>query len=412
MRYVIVLLLSFVVFLFAQWPSEVIITEIAVHTCCVADGDGEWFELWNSTNSPIDISGWRIRDNNSNVHVIDHVGSVVIPAKGFLVLGRESDPAINGGYTCDYKYKGFQLHGTDAIILEKPDGAGGWIEVDRVEWNDHDPAWPPLDQCASIALINFTWDNNDPASWTVSTSRQPTYTASCSGGGTADKGSPGTLGADQSLPVELQNFQVLAGNNQAILKWETASEVNNLGFEVWRSNYPNGNFIKIADYTTNKELEGHLSSNRRHTYQFTDKLVANGLTYWYKLADVDLNGHRNFHGPLSVTPNEQRASVHSKGIVPEHFALYPNYPNPFNPSTTIRFDIPSNSRGIIQMHLEVYSPQGKKVKTLYNGSIAPGSYEVVWSGDNDAGQQVSSGIYFVVMKNEFYSHTIKVMLVR
>ncbi len=408
MKHVLLFLILFVFLVFAQWPSEVIITEIAVHTCCVEDNNGEWFELWNSTDSDIDINGWRIRDNGSNLHVINNGGPLIIPAKGFLVLGREADPAINGGYTCDYKYKAFQLHGTDAIILEKPDGSGGWIEVDRVEWDDHDPAWPNPNNCASLTLINFTYDNNNPASWTTASMRQPTYPGGCS----LDMGSPGTLGADQSLPVEISTFEIWPRDNQAVLKWVTESEVNNLGFEIWRSQYPNSDYVKIADYQTVDQLKGHISSNQRHEYRYVDKLVANGLTYWYKLVDVDLNGHRTEHGPLSVTPNPQGTTVKNKGIIPGSFALYPNYPNPFNPSTTLRFDIPSTLRGMIHMVLEIYDPSGSKVRTLYNGVIAPGSYELTWNGKNSAGKQVSSGIYLAVMRTELFTRTVKMMLIR
>lgn len=76
--------------------------------------------------------------------------------------------------------------------------------------------------------------------------------------------------------------------------------------------------------------------------------------------------------------------------VPETFTLHQNYPNPFNPSTTIGFDVP-NINTLVK--LEIYNILGQKVKTLVNDVYAAGRYSVKWDGTNDAGVQVSTGVY-------------------
>lgn len=98
--------------------------------------------------------------------------------------------------------------------------------------------------------------------------------------------------------------------------------------------------------------------------------------------------------------------------VPREFALYPNYPNPFNPSTTIRFALPERGR----IHLVIYNNLGKKVRQLSNEFVSAGEYEVHWDGKNDSGNPVASGIYFyqlqfIGQKNQF-SRTRKMLLVR
>lgn len=76
--------------------------------------------------------------------------------------------------------------------------------------------------------------------------------------------------------------------------------------------------------------------------------------------------------------------------VPESFQLYQNYPNPFNPTTTIGFDVPDNNT---MVRMEVYNIIGQRVKTLVSDVYSAGRYSVRWDGTNDAGVQVSTGVY-------------------
>ncbi|HHV37339.1 MAG TPA: T9SS type A sorting domain-containing protein [Candidatus Cloacimonetes bacterium] len=88
--------------------------------------------------------------------------------------------------------------------------------------------------------------------------------------------------------------------------------------------------------------------------------------------------------------------------------LNQNYPNPFNPETTISFNMPSGA----DSKLDVYNIRGQKVKTLLDGHAQYGLNTVVWNGDDDNGNKVSSGIYFYHLTNEFGSQTRKMMLMK
>lgn len=104
-------------------------------------------------------------------------------------------------------------------------------------------------------------------------------------------------------------------------------------------------------------------------------------------------------------------SIHSErnnGFIAE-FKLYANFPNPFNPSTTLRFDVPRNSDN---MELAVYNVVGQKVKTLFSGTAAQGAYTAEWDGTNQNGQNVPSGVYFSVLKSASFNQTIKMMLLK
>ncbi len=100
-------------------------------------------------------------------------------------------------------------------------------------------------------------------------------------------------------------------------------------------------------------------------------------------------------------------------IVPEETALHHNYPNPFNPSTTIVYDLGFFSGPDQRLVINVYDILGRRVLTLYNGRQSIGQHEIRWDGRNGQGVPVASGIYFVQMRagRDFYS-TQKVMLLR
>jgi predicted extracellular nuclease len=138
----------------------IVINEIIQNPAAVSDNNGEWFELANGTPDPVDIDGWTVKDNGSNLHVIANGGPLVIPAGGFLVLGRDANAAANGGVAIDYQYSNIFLgNGSDALILLDT----ALSEVDRVEWDNG--ATFPDPTGTSMALKDPALDNNVGANW-------------------------------------------------------------------------------------------------------------------------------------------------------------------------------------------------------------------------------------------------------
>jgi len=88
--------------------------------------------------------------------------------------------------------------------------------------------------------------------------------------------------------------------------------------------------------------------------------------------------------------------------------LYPNYPNPFNPTTTIRFSIPNDS----QVKLSIYNIRGQRVTTLVNDTLTPGYHEAVWNGTDSHGRCVSSGVYFYRLDTGNKAITKKMLLLK
>ena len=94
--------------------------------------------------------------------------------------------------------------------------------------------------------------------------------------------------------------------------------------------------------------------------------------------------------------------------IPEQFALHHNYPNTFNPVTTIQYDIPIDS----EVLLLVYDIQGRLVKTLVNTNQSAGYKSIRWNGMNDLGQSVSAGMYFYHLQAIGYSKVRKMVLLK
>ncbi|MFQ5650829.1 MAG: alpha-amylase family glycosyl hydrolase [bacterium] len=91
------------------------------------------------------------------------------------------------------------------------------------------------------------------------------------------------------------------------------------------------------------------------------------------------------------------------GLLPERFELFRNYPNPFNPETTIRFDLPAFFHVVIQIH----NVLGQKVRTLLDKGMPAGRYHIQWNGNDDSGHNVASGIYILRMVSGGFVQSIK-----
>ena len=111
--------------------------------------------------------------------------------------------------------------------------------------------------------------------------------------------------------------------------------------------------------------------------------------------------------PLKYSPSALEEDVIAN--IPGTFKLEPNFPNPFNPSTTLRINVPARSNNV---KLIVYDVLGRQVAALFSGTLNRGSYKYVWNGHDQSGRALPSGVYFAVLKAPQFSQTIKMMLVK
>ncbi len=167
------------------------------------------------------------------------------------------------------------------------------------------------------------------------------------------------------VPVEMTSFVADCINGAVILRWSTASETNNYGFEIQRR-------TESAGWSRISFIQGQGSTTKSSLYSFTDNSVSNGK-YLYRLKQSDLDGTFSYSNIIDVDVNKA-----------SDFALEQNYPNPFNPVTRISFSIPQT--GFV--NLSVYNVLGEKVVTLINEIKSAGNHAV----DFDA-SELTSGVY-------------------
>lgn len=130
-----------------------------------------------------------------------------------------------------------------------------------------------------------------------------------------------------------------------------------------------------------------------------------------------------FHGPSSRWTTFQggnaRTGVLSSVIVSAPAAtprprveLHPNVPNPFNPSTTLRFEIPEGAGNLVPASLVVYDLAGRRIRSLVAGPMAPGQHEAIWNGRDDTGRVVSTGVYFARLEAAGSTRSVKMTLLK
>ncbi len=138
-----------------------------------------------------------------------------------------------------------------------------------------------------------------------------------------------------------------------------------------------------------------------------------------ELTDSDIKYLEKMLDRLNLTSEEEsiiRQALNGTGttgtrpILPKAFTLGQNAPNPFNPSTTIRYTVPEGNQEYVT--LKVYDLRGQLVRTLVDRFVESGAYSVIWDGTDETGRDVSSGVYFYRMKAGDFVQTRKMVLLK
>jgi hypothetical protein len=156
--------------------------------------------------------------------------------------------------------------------------------------------------------------------------------------------------------------------------------LNNYGFYVEKKHPGDSVWSEIQ----NSFVPGHGTTNEPQHYSVADSNAEIG-TWLYRLKQVDLGGPIAYFDPIEIN-----VLTDVKEVTPIQFTLQQNFPNPFNPTTSISYALPRSST----VSLKVYDALGQEIVTLVNQTQSAGYHEVVWSGRNSDGANVSSGIYF------------------
>jgi flagellar hook assembly protein FlgD len=318
-------------------------------------------------------------------------------------------PSVNGQYTFSFTtgMQGRLVSGTSKIYLLLPEDASftqGVPSLSKVRVNNT--------TAQSLSLISGAGSNPDtlavtvPSSVTIGNSANVTVVIDSTAGlQNASTGSALNYQAftsvetssqnyDFSLPVQLTSFKVRNEAGINYLEWITESELENAYWMLDRKSLSKEEYKKIQDglshvesagsvFTTIAYLDGQGSVSLETRYAYKDSLVQVGMVYAYRLADVSYNG--------LVTNHE---IIFQEVSAPSEFVMYNNYPNPFNPSTTVKYSLPIDAR----VELKIYNVLGQEIITLADDLQKAGFHQLQWNGKNSVGQAVASGMYIVAFR--------------
>ncbi len=179
-------------------PAELEISEIMRNPAVVGDSVGEWIEIHNPTATDVDLDGWAIDDGASDFHTIR--GSLIVGGGDYVVIGRSTDTARNGGATVDYSYGGSFVLGNGADSIALLDAHG--LAVDEVSW-DRGATWIRPNG-ASMALVDGGWCESGPQF------------------GAGDRGTPGA--ANDCTPLPHRNVVINEVHSDPNAVSDTAGE--------------------------------------------------------------------------------------------------------------------------------------------------------------------------------------------
>jgi hypothetical protein len=188
------------------------------------------------------------------------------------------------------------------------------------------------------------------------------------------------------VPVELTSFTGEWNGTSVNLKWETASELNNYGFEIERK------AGRSSDWNTIGFVNGNGTRQSDSYYTFSDSRINNSGTYYYRLKQIDFDGTCKYSPVVEINVNPV-----------SDFVLEQNYPNPFNPTTNINFSVPESGN----VKLAVYNTIGQEVAVLVNGAVTAGQHEVTFNAAS-----LPSGTYFYKLQTSNSIMVKKMMLLK
>jgi len=186
-------------------------------------------------------------------------------------------------------------------------------------------------------------------------------------------------------PVELTTFTATLNRTKVSLNWQTATELNNQGFEIQRK-------FENSDWATIGFRTGKGTTTEPNSYFYEDDISEISATkLLYRLKQIDFDGTISYSDEVEVITQ------------PFDYALLQNYPNPFNPVTIIKYEVPQVSN----VKIEVFDLLGRVIKVLVDEQKTAGRYEIKFDASS-----LASGIYYYRIKANEFVQTKKMMLIK
>ncbi len=298
-------------------------------------------------------------------------------------------------------------------VMDMPEDQGGWVKVD-FQRSFFDTNLP---EDVTRAAEAYTIEINDGTGWVGAATQvaygqeaysvlvHTTVDSSDKGNGLLQFRVVAAMDEGNWISGEMSGYSidniappapaaVFAGaeNGNVVLTWD-ASDCNDLrNYAVYRG--INVDFTPAAE-----NMVGTAESN-----QFVDETISQIGEYYYRVSGVDVHGNEGEHSDVATV----FLGVEDGVGIPKEFALHRNYPNPFNPTTTIRYDLPEQAL----VSIVIYDMLGRRINTLVN-RVEPAGYKAVtWNGTNAFGQPVGTGVYLYQITAGNFTQTYKMVLMK
>jgi len=369
---------------------KIVINEVMYNS---ADGNTEFVELKNLDEVAVDISGWFLRRDNPTLPIIPFTeGSVLQPGDFYVVL-IDSLGGQDLGFVPDMNYTNISKinysNTKDNVILFNNDE----LMVTYMHYDNGVSSFKEFTHATdaggfgkSLEYWDYRKENWDPLAWAAS------------------QDSGGTPGRENFIPdvvppvvdsaLAISDTTVRVYFNEE-LNYTTAVNKNNYTIDNGIGN-PLYNLLETGNMTVVLYLNPANPLVEGTSYTVT----VTGVTDVSGNAIEDMNT-ATFVGPPAV-------GIDGKDALPKVFALHKNYPNPFNPVTTINYDLPKDAN----VRIVIYDLMGREVRTLVNRHQKAGYQTLQWNALDNHGLPVSSGFYFYVMDAGNFHKTEKMLLLK
>ena len=387
-------------------------------------------ELYNGTGSSIDLSNYSLKKQTNGAGDFGNeltLSGTLANNDTYVIVSNAGTPNLSGNTWVDLatNSQALNFNGNDAVALYK-----NGVQLDVVGVVNQTSDWGKdvtlvrkssvtspttsysTDQWDSFAIDTFTYlgshtmdsstsyvsgyqnkDVGNVTSYEVSgLNSNTTYyyvvRAYNDNGSSANSNEISVTTTSATLPVELSAFTANINSQGGItLMWATQSETGVNGFYVNRAMV---NDLAIAERIS--PLIPGSNTSHQQVYVYSDKEVYEPGTYYYWLEIQDIDGVVNYYGSRSVTFGGNGSN--GTPDIPLVTGIRSIYPNPFNPSATIMYELeqPAN------LNIEIYNNRGQMVRSFAMGQKEQGRYKLLWDGTDNSGYSCGTGIYFIKMQ--------------
>jgi len=207
-------------------------------------------------------------------------------------------------------------------------------------------------------------------------------------------------------PHQVSNFRITSGYYEPITIAWNQHQNNYCKYRIYRKVKHNGETTTQLISTLNNNVTSYTDIEYARTPGYSEDIVWYDARAFYTVESTEAIPY--FQGVFGIEFRKQgKDSTQNNTETPAEYILL-NYPNPFNPTTTINYSVLENS----SVNISIYNIAGKLVKNLKNTELSAGYYSLVWDGTDNSGLQVSSGIYFIKSRIGTNMMTKKIMLMQ